>query len=75
MQEERRKTNNELESKVDELTVELREMKKQLEPVIEVWLALSGMVAVLKWIGFIIKWIGISIAAVVGYLAIKKSGG
>lgn len=68
----------ELETKVDHMTSEINDLKKQLQPVITVWSSLEGFVTVLKWVGIIAKWVGIILgvtAAIITFGTYKKTGG
>lgn len=53
--------------RIDELCEDMADLKEKLEPVIEVWGALAGLVSVLKWVGTVAKWVA-TIATACGVL-------
>jgi len=68
----------ELNEKVDCLQDQLTSLEQRLDPVIEIWNSLTGLVKVLKWVGLVAKWIGIvggAILAILTLFTYKKGGG
>lgn len=57
------------------LSDDLKDLKDRLEPVIEVWESLTGMVKVLAALGHAIKWGAMVAAAIAAILAAIKLGG
>jgi len=54
------------DDQLGELKTDLTELKERLEPVIEVWEKLSGLVTVLCWVGKTVKWVGSIVIVVAG---------
>jgi len=81
MQERRRQDDEaiqEIKGTVDCLKNDLKSLEQKLDPVIEVWNSLAGLVQVLKWVGLVAKWIGIiggTIITVLTLFTYKKGGG
>ena len=70
MNEERRG----YDARIDEVHDELKDLKERLEPVIEVWTALTGLVTVLKWVGRIAKWLAAVAAGVGAWMFFSRGG-
>ena len=69
---------DQLEGKVDCISNDVKHLKHQLEPVIEVWSTLSGFVGVLRWVGIAAKWVAVIVGAILAVVSLgiyKKSGG
>jgi hypothetical protein len=47
------------DEQIEALRQQITDLSDKLEPVIEVWVALSGVAKVLQWIGVAVKWVSI----------------
>ena len=57
---------------IEELYNKICTIEERLDPVIEVWSALSGMAKVLRWVGIFVKWLAIFTAF---FISLKVLGG
>jgi len=71
MTEQRREDDKE----VAELRREFNEFRTKIEPVIEVWESLTGLVKILKWVGLIAKWIAAVAAGFAAWSFFTHKGG
>jgi hypothetical protein len=50
---------------IEENATEIKSLRRELAPAIEVWAALAGLAKILKWVGIMIKWVGSTVVAVI----------
>ncbi len=63
------------DQQLEELRQDLHTLQEKLEPAIAVWMALAGLVTVLKWVGTAAKYLTLILGAIAAIIGLKKFGG